>query len=301
MTWRLFSRSKATLLAVGLIVGFAIGYFVFKSEVARLMDDVYSARSSVHFIGSHSITDNKRFMIVDTLRPGGLVLRESVRVDREAGVEGADATVVVDAFDKERMKPLWKVREPGEFGAVQGPLYKVTKIGCCDAPDTYTYFSLQDGKKLYSSHDDDLMEVIVPSKYYPSYGTVDVTRRYVSYKQEFSYDSQGHEKAVTGILQYGTEKKVIREVDIYAGAKTSVSLPEGLTILYNGKRYSYSRGRAIEPWNEPGGLNRSSKSLSDFVIVLAFTNGAELRLPVENDDINLRNTTVPRELTIRPR
>jgi len=31
-------------------------------------------------------------------------------------------------------------------------LYEVKKFGCCDAPNTYTYFSLRDGRKLRTTH-----------------------------------------------------------------------------------------------------------------------------------------------------
>jgi hypothetical protein len=31
-------------------------------------------------------------------------------------------------------------------------VYEVKKLGCCDAPNTYTYFSLRDGKKLRTTH-----------------------------------------------------------------------------------------------------------------------------------------------------
>ena len=46
----------------------------------------------------------------------------------------------------------WSFEEPGERGEPINQLYEVTKLGCCASPNTYSYFSLRDGKKLLTSH-----------------------------------------------------------------------------------------------------------------------------------------------------
>jgi len=103
----------------------------------------------------HFITRNKRFSIVDLWSKHGsaveaLVLRESFTIDREEGIEGANSTVKVEARDGKAIK--WSFEEVGESGQAMGQVYEVTKFGCCDAPNTYAYFSLRDGKKLRSTH-----------------------------------------------------------------------------------------------------------------------------------------------------
>jgi len=112
--------------------------------------DVKLKGTAVHFI-----TRNKRFTVVELLSKRGsedLVLRESFDTDLEFGVEGPpNATVTVEAMNSKDVK--WNFHEPGQRGEpVTGDLYQVTKLGCCDAPPTYTYFSLKDGTKLRSSH-----------------------------------------------------------------------------------------------------------------------------------------------------
>jgi hypothetical protein len=104
---------------------------------------------------SHFLTRNKRFSIVDlSIRHGSaveaLVVRESFAIDRQDGIEGAKSTVKVEALDGNSVR--WSFEEPGERGQVVDQVYEVTKLGCCDAPNTYTYFSLQDGKKLRATH-----------------------------------------------------------------------------------------------------------------------------------------------------
>ncbi len=103
----------------------------------------------------HYITRNKRFSIVDVWSKHGtavdaIVLRESFVMDRQEGMEGANSTVRVEALGEKVIR--WSFEEPGEQGAAMNQMYEVTKFGCCDSPNTYTYFSLRDGKKLRTTH-----------------------------------------------------------------------------------------------------------------------------------------------------
>ena len=103
----------------------------------------------------HFVTRNKRFSIVDLWSKHGasleaLVLRESVFTDRQDGIEGDQSTVKVEALNGKAAN--WSFEEAGERGQPLGQIYEVTKLGCCDAPNTYTYFSLRDGRKLRSTH-----------------------------------------------------------------------------------------------------------------------------------------------------
>jgi len=103
----------------------------------------------------HFITRNKRFSIVDLWSRHGsaveaLVLRESFVIDRQEGIEGDSSMLMVEALDGKAVK--WGFEEAGERGQAIGQVYEVTKFGCCDAPNTYTYFSLRDGRKLRSTH-----------------------------------------------------------------------------------------------------------------------------------------------------
>jgi hypothetical protein len=77
-------------------------------------------------------------------------LRESFVIDRQDGIEGDKSMLRVEALDGKRIK--WSFEEAGERGQALDQVYEVTKLGCCDAPNTYTYFSLRDGKKLRTSH-----------------------------------------------------------------------------------------------------------------------------------------------------
>ena len=113
----------------------------------------YEVRDSVR--ETHFITRNHKFDIVEHWDNEGKVshavaLRQLITIDRQLGVEGDRASVKVEALDGK--KTIWSFEEPGEKGEPLSRLYEVTKYGCCAAPNTYTYFSLSDGKKLRTTH-----------------------------------------------------------------------------------------------------------------------------------------------------
>ncbi len=153
-------RKPAFVLAVILPVALIAEFVVLEGLVGiSLPSDRGSAVSSyaIREKGTelHFITRNKRFSVVDLWSKHGsaveaLVLRESFVMDRQEGIEGAKSMVKVEALDGKAVR--WSFEEAGERGQVMNQVYEVTKFGCCDAPNTYTYFSLRDGKKLRSTH-----------------------------------------------------------------------------------------------------------------------------------------------------
>jgi hypothetical protein len=148
----------SSVLAIALIAEFVV---LEGTLGVSLPKDRNSAVSSVEIkekgTEQHFITRNRRFTVVELLTEHGtrseaLVLRETVFVDREPSVEGPpNASVTVEALNVRDLR--WTFQEPGERGEpVTGNVYLVTKFGCCDAPPTYTYFSLRDGSKLRTMH-----------------------------------------------------------------------------------------------------------------------------------------------------
>jgi hypothetical protein len=155
-------RKPALLFAVILVVALIMEFVVLEGTVGvSLPSDRNSAMSRIDIKvkgsagATHFITENKRFTVVEVVLKRGtedLVIRESFFMDREDGVEGPpNATVTVEGMKDNNV--IWTFREPGQRGEpVTGDVYQVTKLDCCDAPPTYTYFSLEDGTKLRSTH-----------------------------------------------------------------------------------------------------------------------------------------------------
>ena len=147
----------SAVLAIALIAEFAVLEGTVGVSLPR---DRNSAVSRLEIrtkgIGLHFITQNKRFTVVDLLTAHGshreaLVLRESFFMDREDGVEGPpSATVTVDATNNNNVR--WTLHEPGERGdVVTSNLYMVSRFGNGETGNSYTYFSLLDGRKVRTS------------------------------------------------------------------------------------------------------------------------------------------------------
>ncbi len=154
-------RTKVILLFIGASVAELL---LLEGTIGlSLPFDRYSARSTaaieIRGRDDHYITRNSRFYIVDVPRGSHadtLVLKESVVTDRQPGAEGSGVgSVSFDVMVNQHV--LWSLHEPGPRGdVVTERLYRVTKYGCCDAPSTYTYFSLRTGKKLLTRSGADL-------------------------------------------------------------------------------------------------------------------------------------------------
>jgi hypothetical protein len=150
------AKKPVFILAVILPITLVVEFVMLEGFVGiSLPSDRGSALSSYEIrekgTDLHFITRNKRFSIVDLWSRHGsgreaLVLREAVVIDRQDGIEGDRSMLKVEALDGKAVR--WSFEEAGERGQVIDQVYEVTKLGCCDAPPTYTYFSLRDGKKL---------------------------------------------------------------------------------------------------------------------------------------------------------
>jgi hypothetical protein len=156
-------RKRVIVFPAILVVALIAEFLLLEGTLGvSLPSDRNSARSTIEvkIKGNdldHFITLNKRFTVVELRskrRSEDLVLRESFFTDLVFGVEGPpNATVSVEAMNGKDVR--WTFREPGQRGEpVTGEVYQVTKLGCCDAPPTYTYFSLIDGTKLRSTHNE---------------------------------------------------------------------------------------------------------------------------------------------------
>jgi hypothetical protein len=155
-------RKPAIVFPVILVAALVVEFFLLEGTLGVSLPsdrDAATSRIDIKVKGTepHFITLNKRFTVVELLSKRGLedlVLRESFFTDQVFGVEGPpNATVTVEAMNGNDVR--WRFSEPGQRGEpVTGDVYRVTKLGCCDAPRTYTYFSLKDGTKLRSTHDE---------------------------------------------------------------------------------------------------------------------------------------------------
>jgi hypothetical protein len=154
-----------------ILVALVAEFFILEGSIGiSIPSDRYSALSSLE-IGSkkserHFIANNYRFTVVDLLTNHGsnsetLVLREHFFTEREPDLEGPPkATVTVEAMVGGKVR--WTFRESGERGdTLTDDLYRVVKLGSGEAGNTYSYFSLADGRKVRTSQNELSREELV--------------------------------------------------------------------------------------------------------------------------------------------
>jgi len=293
---RIFNRRF--VLLTGVVTVIVIGEFFFlEGTIGISLPGGRASAPSTFSIrlkgkGVDYITDNKRFVVVDD-DDVWLVLRESLRTDYRIGMEGSNSTVTVEAFDGGDLNRLkWKLQEAGDRGEVYDTFYKVTKGGCCDSPNRYTYYSLHDGRRLYSATVEDLFWVFASTgPINPGNNTVGTRVRYVSYEENPCMGIGGKPAGFVGVLRYGSNKRIIREFEILSPRGLR---PQGLTVLNNGKRYL--PGTPPEMSSE-----QSGDVITNYEVSLQFVDGTDLRLPVVEDDIDLRGLTMPSRYKVTAR
>lgn len=152
-------------------------------------------------------TVNRRFTFAKSYpeRTKGVELLLSETFDRrlDSGAEGEKSRVTVEASraDDAAGKPLWKISAEGSTGEpTDENVYRVTRPGCCGAQDASIYFSLIDGKELFTS-DAPILKLEAPNTSF---------RRFVGYLDLMAAapipDSAKH-KGVVGVLEYGSDRE----------------------------------------------------------------------------------------------
>lgn len=240
-------------------------------------------------------TTNRRFNLVEffpgyDLHGRSLLLLEEFRSEGWPG-EIVNATVTVDAWTGSFPNPqnkAWTIRAEGNVGETQGNFYKITRYGCCDSQTTHMWFSLIDGQKVFTS-------TINPIKVDAPNSDADLTRYIAWHSSEaiIPPEEQTTVKDLSGVLQYGSERKVLQRLFLRSAGSLSK-----VAIRYQGKlhddRQALEQGLMLI-----GANNKTGKAaLSDFAIVLTFNNQSEVEIPVENDALQIAKARVPTTLIL---
>src|SRR5215831_21011903 len=121
------------------------------------------------------ITTNRRFNVAEVYPDHSIpdkgnhsmVLLEEFRSEWTPGTEGKRAKIRVDGWAGEFPNPsrkAWTILSEGDEGEVHDNFYKVTRYGCCASITTQIWFSLIDGRKVFTSNNDPI-RVIVPNSH----------------------------------------------------------------------------------------------------------------------------------------
>jgi len=225
------------------------------------------------------VTENGSFHYKEVLGDKGtyeavLLLEENYHNENTPGIEGmrGDATVKAWTLTSPHQREMrWTAHEKANEGEVRDLFFRFAAWGCCDSPNVYTYYNMLSGKKIYVTNSD-LLEV-------RGKGIGPLSVRFVG----FGYDivnNRGHDP----VLQYGTYKDISQKVSIHSG-KDYYETPEVLGDA-NGKSDKFHLDLSDSPFT--------------FVIVVLYSAGSEVRIPVENDVIRLEKAALPRGYSLQP-
>jgi hypothetical protein len=209
-------------------------------------------------------------------------------------MEGQDSYVKTDAWMGKDAKPsdkLWTIEEKGDEAEILDRLYKVTKYGCCAAEPTYNYFHILTGQKVFTSTAN-LFKISVPN-------TTIQLDRYVAYCSRAASLMPAEAEAsqnIIGIIQYGSESKVMNKLVLRSKAEGNDDVYTPQIKAFYQKKFTDSNELML--WGVDKKNSRSS--LSDFTMVFTFQEGAELRIPVVNDSLDIKQAVVPKGFILEP-
>ena len=243
--------------------------------------------------GIITTTTNRRFTFTDVYPDNvvseenfrTLLLLEEFRSERILQAEGQQGSVTVQAWIGKNDSPkekLWTINQEGDEGAIANRFYRITKHGCCGAEDTYVFFNIMSGSKVFTSTGP-LFQIEVPN-------TSNALRRYIAYRSDMasiSYPESNSDQTLAGVLEYGSESKVLARVMIrFRGNREDTGTPK-IQMLY---RQKLTDSNPLELWGADKKNDRSS--LSGFSIVLSFIRNNRIVIPVSNDTLEITRTGV---------
>jgi len=245
--------------------------------------------------GIITTTTNRRFTFTDVYPDNiasdeqfrTLLLLEEFRSERILRAEGQQGSVTVEAWigkDDSPGEKLWTIQQEGDEGAVTDRFYRITKHGCCGAEDTFVFFNIMSGVKVFTSTGQ-LFQMEVPN-------TSNSLKRYVAYRSDMAsipYPESNNRNSLAGVLEYGSEARVLARVMIrFKGNREDTGTPK-IQMLY---RQKFTDSSPLELW---GASKKNDKSsLSGFSIVLSYNRNDRIVIPVMNDTLQITRAGTPR-------
>jgi len=221
------------------------------------------------------VTDNKVFEFANPLNDDGngyirLLLLKTMHNEHVDGSEETKGQLRVQAWTvakNDTRQKRWFFSSEGNEGEslYEDRFFRVTQWGCCDWPQVHWYFSLLSGKKLYVSNSA-LLSTSAPQ------GGPELAR-YVA----FGYYDHGKPP----ILQYGSDLKVKQRFSLLS-RREYYDAPQ--VFIRNGGEPAKSL--VLEP-------------SAGFTILLRYSDGVEIRVPIQNDGMQTDKADLPDGYSLR--
>ena len=293
---------------VALSLGLAASCFI-QAATAQTFDPATST-VTIHKSGSafQTRTVNSTFMIDSRLHwgdsePTRIVVEMVVDITQQDDTEGlmkdsvsATAWRVNDGL--KRVK-LWSATEPGDMGEIEGgqPLFIVRQPGCCGARDSFSAYSLDNGRRLFTATGDRASECWATLDVPNSHGIY----RYIALHAAFSAtddETFGGRKETVGLLTYATPDKPLARYRLLAKDAASVDAFMGeatVRLVADGKP---EETNSLTLWSAD--KQTDPAAIGGYSIKVNLSPGNTVVIPVKADKLDLANATLPAGLTIEP-
>ncbi len=248
---------------------------------------------------------NRSFRVVTIYPPGQpyprtLLLAQETDVVRSTVEEGPRSAWVrldVSAIVAAKRRPPFRIDEEGEAGAVADisaglPFYQVTRYGCCGARDSVSTWSLVSGRRLFSATGP-IASFDVPNS--------DGIRRLVAVHAAYSTDDArvfGERRGAAAIVTYASPTEPLRRILV------RVQAPATLDGVIGDPKAMLLLDGSLEPvtsttlWRSDG--RREREAIAGLSVVVEFTPGNAVNIPVVGDDLDLAHATVPARFALEP-
>jgi hypothetical protein len=251
-----------------------------KVSKEKKITPVYRAESSASMIeskdGTTYVTENRSFRFAGVLGDAGndealLLLEETYHNERKEGIEGVVGKTTIKAWTLETGRaraPRWTIHEGANEGDRRDRFLRLIAWGCCDIPTVHSYYNMLTGDKVFFSNSDllEIREADFPGG-----------SRFVG----FGYAGQS-QLTKPPVLQYGSDRKVFQRLSVISSRE-----------YYDAPKIFVATNEKLE-----NSLDLRGSPLT-FAIVLKYSDGVELRIPVEADVIQLAKATVPHGYSLR--
>jgi len=216
---------------------------------------------------------------------------KSFAASESCGQRGSREALLYRAWigkDDSPGQKLWTIQQEGDEGAVADRFYRITKHGCCGAEDTFVFFNIISGVKVFTSTAQPF-QIEVPN-------TSNALKRYVAYRSDMAsipYPEPNNRDNLAGVLEYGSEDKVLARVMVrFKGTREDTGTPK-IQMLY---RQKFTDSSPLELWGADKKNDKSS--LSGFSIVLSYNRNNRIVIPVLNDSLQISRAGTNPSFTI---
>jgi hypothetical protein len=235
--------------------------------------------------GDVFVTENSSFDFVRLLKDDGkgysrLRVLHTYHNEWNEEREGVDGTVTVTAWNEPRANhedTRWTFRATGNEGLSLQDLgmFQVSTWPCCSAPFEHTYFSLKNGKRLYTTNGQPLKGKLGQDSgllTIDCYAGVHYTNRLVG------FGAVGDHTNDAPTLQYGTDLQIKQRFTLRGHDYGDNFDVPTISVTDDGKQLA---------------SDLRVKGNFTFTIVIKFDEVPEIRIPVENDVVRADKATLP--------